>query len=100
MSYQTEREAFIARVTAEGLPLSTARLLLREATGLNRRAELACSSEAADRDRRPCPATKGGPCLCDSPRDHGDVPRIVIQDWHAERRVEKVLPTDWRMVTQ
>lgn len=43
MSYQRDREDFIARMTQEGLPLAITRLLLREATGINRRAELAWS---------------------------------------------------------
>lgn len=113
MSYTIEREDFIARVTQEGLPLHVARLLLREATGLNRRAELACSSEAADRDRVPCPRARylrthkrvigngldRHPCLCDNPMasettgDHERVPRIAVQDWHAEERIRKALGT-------
>jgi hypothetical protein len=58
MSYQSDRDQFIARVTAEGLPFYAAIALLRLATTINRLAELACSSEAADRDRVPCPAAK------------------------------------------
>lgn len=57
-SYQSEREEFIARVSREGLPLHVAQTLLRQATTIHRLAELACSSEAADRDRIPCPATR------------------------------------------
>lgn len=109
MSYQKEREDFIVRMTREGLPIDVTRLLLREATGLNRRAELACSSEAADRDRVPCPAmlivdNKGygrpgnGPCLCDDypVGDHANgihhkIPRITLQDHHAEERIRKAL---------
>ena len=113
MSYRKEREAFIARMTREGLPLGVTRLLLREATGLNRRAELACSSEAADRDRVDCPASSRhvyhvrkegkleersyarkptGPCLCDALNDgHQDITRITLQDWFSERRIQKAL---------
>lgn len=75
MSYQSERDRFIARMTTEGLDLDTTTRLLRAATTMQRYAELACSSEAADRDRVPCPASpvdlKGRPrkpsgvCLCD-----------------------------------
>ena len=61
MTYTREREQFIARITAEGLPFDTAQLLLRYATTINRLAELACSSEAADRDRIPCPAARTYP---------------------------------------
>lgn len=99
MSYQNEREEFIARVTREGLPLHVAHLLLREATGIHRRAELACSSEAADRDRVPCPMNsaysnrKLGPCLCDGEHsnDRHAVTRIAVQDWRAEERIRKTL---------
>jgi len=110
MSYQRERDEFIARMSEEGLPIYVIRLLLREATGLNRRAELACSSESADRDRVPCPASKGtGPCLCDSADQHAKplpdgwllgVPRIALQDWRAKQRVRKALPAGWIMETQ
>lgn len=106
MSYQKERDQFIATVTREGLPLHVALTLMREATGFQRRAELACSSEAADRDRVPCPATLVNgrkrlptvdgiaPCLCDRPNDgHETIPRITLQDWHAEQRVRKLLAT-------
>lgn len=101
MSYQHEREDFIARMTQEGLPLDVTRLLLREATGFNRRAELACSSEAADRDRVPCPASKThnpNDCLCDVQpsresvdylAEHELVTRISVQDWRAEERIRK-----------
>lgn len=90
MSYRNERERFIAAMTREGLPFDVALGLLRAATTMNRYAELACSSEAADRDRVPCPAATHivrqygsatdrpmqtrilprkptGPCLCDRP---------------------------------
>jgi hypothetical protein len=124
MSYQREREDFIARMSAEGLPIHVTRLLLREATGLNRRAELACSSEAADRDRVPCPRIKGErystlpiakataaferyPCLCDdyptgthAAGRHSTIPRITLQDWQAERRITTALPDGWSFVTE
>jgi hypothetical protein len=98
MSYRTERETFIARMSTEGLPLHVARLLLREATGINRRAELACSSEAADRDRVPCPQTTprprtNPPCMCGVPggTPHQPVPRIAVQDWRAEQRIQRAI---------
>lgn len=116
MSYQREREDFIARMTQEGLPLEVTRGLLRAATTLQRTAELACSSEAADRDRVPCPASpvdlKGrprtvtGPCLCDvsyarsQGREHESVTRITIQDWNTETRVRASLPGGWTIETQ
>lgn len=111
MSYQKERDQFISTMTREGLPLHIIETLLREAAGFQRRAELACSSEAADRDRVPCPKSKVNgrkraptvdgvaPCLCDSSEDHNTgmaggrmptIPRITLQDWHAEQRVKKL----------
>lgn len=106
MSYQKEREQFIATVTREGLPFHVAQTLLRAATTINRLAELACSSEAADRDRIPCPATRNGtkfhgPCLCDRTNDgHETIPRIRLQDWNAERRAALAVPPDWAVLTE
>lgn len=107
MSYQREREEFISRVMREGLPLDVARTLLRLATTINRLAELACSSEAADRDRVRCPANprwahqKPGPCLCDlSSGEHTDIPRIRLQDYRAEQRALAAVPQGWRVVTE
>lgn len=103
MSYTTEREQFIVRATQEGLPYWAAVKLLRIATTIHRLAELACSSEAADRDRIRCPAqhvdarsirrvVRGVPCLCDRPNgQHEDIPRIRLQDWRAEQRAIQVL---------
>jgi hypothetical protein len=97
-------------MTKEGLDLSTIRALLRYATTINRLAELSCSSEAADRDRIPCPADKDGnmdKCLCDGHIPHGsadfahqDIPRIRLQDHQAEQRAIKAVPSDWLVVTQ
>ena len=52
MSYQQERDEFIARMTREGLPLDVTRLLLREATGLDRRAAVRAIVRLARRRRR------------------------------------------------
>jgi hypothetical protein len=112
MSYQRERDEFIARMTREGLPLDVITRLLRSATTLQRLAELACSSEAADRNRIPCPASpvnlKGrprkptGPCICDigDSVEHQDIPRIRLQDWQVEQRVIKGMPEGWSIDTQ
>ena len=112
MGYQTEREQFLVKVTAEGLPYSAASILLRCATTIQRLAELACSSEAADRDRVPCPADPRhnrtndartfGPCLCDrfNNEDHTDIPRIALQDWRTEQRAAKNVPHGWRVLTE
>lgn len=111
MSYTQEREQFIARVVQEGLSYRAACTLLRCATSINRYAELACSSEAADRDRIPCPATpkrinrhearNGGPCLCDAPEgQHTDIPRYRLQDYRAEERAKAAVPAGWRIITE
>jgi hypothetical protein len=58
MSYQMERETFIARMTQEGLPLHITRSLLRSATTLQRYAEAQCNGDyPADNGERkvvPC----------------------------------------------
>lgn len=92
MSYTREREEFIARATQEGLPVYVTRQILAKANTLQRIAELSCSSEAADRDRVPCPAIKSGKdsdCICDFAyqQKHVDVPRIDRQ----EHRIRKNL---------
>lgn len=105
MSYQRERGEAIAQLTKYGLPYPAIETLLRCATSINRYAELACSSEAADRDRIKCPADvkpgrKPGPCLCDLYKDeHQTIPRYQLQDWRAEQRAAKALPAGWRLVT-
>jgi hypothetical protein len=86
-------------MTKEGLPLDVTERLLRAATTLQRLAELACSSEAADRDRIKCPALrhpKPGACLCDDPNNgHSTIPRITLQAWQTEQRVIKAMPAGW-----
>lgn len=112
MSYQAERDQFIARMTQEGLDLYAIHALLRCATTLQRLAELACSSEAADRDRIPCPGVRNTlehpnkyPCICDgsSSTDYGvheNIPRIRLQDWRAEQRAIAAVPAGWEVQTQ
>jgi hypothetical protein len=106
MSYQKDRDDFVARMAAEDLPTDVTRQLLAGATTLQRLAELACSSEAADRDRVPCPQSaawrgaKGLPCLCDSPEDHQDIPRITLQEWRTEQRLSKAMPAGWTIATE
>ena len=81
-TYEIEREEFIADMAREGLDLWRIQILLRCATAL---AELACNSEAADRDRVPT---------------HADVP---IQDWtaveEAEQRARMAVPPGWSILT-
>jgi hypothetical protein len=107
MSYQRERDAFIARMSSEGLPLDVITKLLAAATTLNRYVKLACSSESADRDRVPCPrgdrhgrmtslARKGSTeCLCDYDHSNPDaphqtVPRFRVREANVERRIKRV----------
>lgn len=113
-SYTRHRDEFIARMTREGLPLDAVYTLLRCATTINRLAELACGSEAADRDRIPCPAMPrinnagtirdtGEPCLCDFDHEHNQhtkIPRIRLQDHRAELRAIKAVPAGWQVLTQ
>lgn len=118
MSKQRDREEFVSIMAKEGVNLTVARLLMRQATTLQRLAELECSSEAADRDRVPCPETgKGRPregktgraemCLCEhwrsqdgmrgcgcadpmNPDQHHKVPRIAVKEAQTRRRVERL----------
>lgn len=103
MSYQHDRERFLSSMGSEGLPFAVALSLLRAASTLQRLAELACSSEAADRDRIKCPAAKvvgRGPCLCDRPNDgHETIPRITLQEHQAQERARKALPAGWQLAT-
>ena len=99
MSKQADRDQFIATMTREAptMPLSVVRILMRHSATLTRLAELACSSEAADRDRVPCPASRSrggvGRCLCDyrtgpnGEEQHETVPRIAVQADRLEDRV-------------
>ncbi len=111
MSYTRERDQFIDRMSREGLPLHITEGLLRAATTLQRLAELACSSEAADRDRIPCPADTfdlkarprkpSGPCICDGQNgSHVSIPRIALQDWRTEQRLRATMPEGWAIDTQ
>lgn len=110
MSYYRERDEFIARMTQEGLGVSQALQLLRAASTLQFYAELACSSEAADRDRVSCPASPvhvvhpvtrligkprkpTGPCCCDCAveGEHDSVPRYRVREARLEARVAAML---------
>src|SRR2546429_2520012 len=99
MSKQRDREEFVAIMAQEGVPLDVARQLMRAAASLHRIAELECSSEAADRDRVPCPGyyRNGGGCLCRDygaglieATEHGMVPRIAVQEMKTQQRVARV----------
>lgn len=56
MSKQRDRDDFMAIMATEGVPVDVARRLMRAGATLQRLAELAWNSEAADRDRVACPA--------------------------------------------
>ena len=65
-SYSKQRESFLVALAAEGLPLYVGRTVLAKANTIQRNATLSCSSEAADRDRVPCPGIKREEdCICD-----------------------------------
>jgi len=108
MSYQEERDRFIARMATEGLDIDTTRRLLRAATTLQRYAELACSSEAADRDRVPCPGIKDRKaCICDdypagehAAGRHTQVTRIARDGDRLSRRLEAAMPKGWTLDEQ
>ena len=91
-----DREEFVSIMTQEGIPLHVAQQLMRYSATLQRIAELECSSEAADRDRVPCPKkyqSQGG-CLCRNygaydalTATHGSIPRIAVQEANTQGRV-------------
>ena len=83
-----EREEFIVLMHNEGMSLPAARTIMRNAATIQRCAELACSSEAADRDRIPCPGVKDEDrCLCDK-YAHESIPRIALAEYRAQKRIE------------
>lgn len=92
MRTQRDRDEFISIMAREGVPVDVARTLMLEGARLHRIAELQCSSEAADRDRVPCPGGVDG-CLCrdygsfSGINEHGTVPRINVREAAIERRV-------------
>ena len=104
MSKQSDRDDFMAIMATEGVPVDVARQLCRAAASLHRIAELQCSSEAADRDRVPCPGDwqdRDDSCLCmdygSGERDvvsgkviHASVPRVNVREAQIERRVRAV----------
>lgn len=109
MSYTHDRDQFIDRMSREGLPFAVTLALLRAATTMQRYAELACSSEAADRDRVPCPAStkRGAVCLCDdyptgthAAGNHSTVTRIAVKDHRLEQRIRTAMPAGWAIDTQ
>jgi hypothetical protein len=99
VSYQRERDDFIARMSREGLSIDSTRGLLRAATTLQRLAEAQCNGDwPADNGERkvvPCsrcdqmwvPSTlKGAPKLC--------------EDCRTEDRAKRLLPDGWSLQTQ
>lgn len=112
MSKQRDRDEFIVLMAQEQVPVTVARQLLRAGATLQRIAELECDSEAADRDRVPCPGERRDilngnrepvyPCLCQdygsyqsfddgTPNVHGTVPRIHVQEQCTQRKVRMLL---------
>lgn len=93
MGRQKERDEFIAAMTKEGLPVTAAAALLRAEKTLHRYAELECSSEAADRDRVPCPGIKKeADCLCDKyDGEHETVMRIEVRGARIQAGIVELL---------
>jgi hypothetical protein len=105
MNYTQERDEFVASMAQEGLPVSVTRQILAMANRLQRYAELSCSSEAADRDRVPCPAIKSEKntdCLCDlwqskedreagKTPEHRTVPRVDVRAMRTQRQIMALL---------
>lgn len=105
-AHAAERERFQALMESEGMPREISRRILRHAQTVQRLAELACSSEAADRDRVLCNTAlrlSVGRCLCadygsydrtvercGAPEAaHGSVPRYMVQSAQAERLIRE-----------
>lgn len=79
MSYSKERDEFIARATAEGLPLHTVRTLLRYASTLQRLAVAQCNGDYpynGDRDR---PSAYREPCAMCCGRGHYPIGTVCPQ---------------------
>ena len=107
MSACTDRENFIVTMQAEGMSPAIAGRILNYARTLHCIAELECSSEAAARDRVPCPATvsyKKYECCCNfgyqTPGEHSDVPRVSARSKRVEYAVRQLcasVPKRWRV---
>lgn len=109
MSRQRDRDEFIALMAMEGVGVDVARKLIRAGATLHWLAELECSSEAADRDRIPCPGERrSAECLCEHwsgcgcpetaagalvGAGHHKVTRISVHGQRVERRVRALCAT-------
>jgi hypothetical protein len=64
MTYQAEREAFIVNMTKAGIPITTARAVLRHTATLHRLAEASCNgdwpADNGERKTKPCPQCGSG----------------------------------------
>ena len=103
MSQAHDREEFVVLMAQEGVSLDVARALMRAGATLHRLAELECSSEAADRDRVPCPGLRTpAECICEHwsgcgcpecatgalvGSQHHEVTRISVQEHQTKARV-------------
>ena len=96
-----ERENFLLAMQREGVPADVARKVLRHAATIQRLVVVACSDEAADRDRIACPG-RGNPrtdsCLCQDygsydreTNAHGRVPRYMLREKQAADRIDELL---------
>jgi hypothetical protein len=94
MSYARERDEFIAHASSAGLRLDVIRLLLRNATTLQRLAEASCNgdwpADNGERKTKVCPECGGGWAPSSFARPKGEaVP--VCPDCRAQYRVRALL---------
>src|SRR4030095_3013576 len=98
MSYQRERDDFLARMTREGLNLETTRLLLRSASTLHRLAEAQCNGDwPADNGERTVKA-----CVrCEQQWVPSTLRKDgLCRDCATEARVLAAMPDGWHIDTQ
>ena len=101
MSYQKDRDQFVGQIVSEvtaaggtnNQGVALARLILRNASTIQRCETAVCSDEAADRDRVPCPAIKSGrdeDCCCDRYPDGvcSTTPRVQVAIMRARQRID------------
>jgi hypothetical protein len=109
MSYTTEREEFIARMSREGVRLDVTRALLRYASTLQRLAVAQCNGDwpADNGERRTAECPKCGSCWAPSSFKTatyqnavgtGTWKQKVCPDCYAESKVRAIVPEGWRPV--
>lgn len=112
MSYQNERDQFLARMTAEGLPLHIITSLLRSATTLQRLAEAQCNGDwPADNGERKVvqcvsceqswvPSNLKKTAYMTEGKGGRTYYRLECQDCRMMRRLVALMPSGWAIDTQ